>query len=486
MTSPERILDRLGPLAAPEVERAARRIHCDLDPVSAFDRLGHGRHPFLLDSADPSHPDGRFTILGTNPWGYLQAKNGRAQLFVGRRRVDFDHPLDALGALEATLRRPAPRRPAPELPFFGGAVGYLGYDLGRSIERLPALVVDDLEMDDLWLGLYDWALIRDHQEETWTLVATARHPEERTAEALLDEVERWLTPRLAGPPLGPPLDVLRAPVQATFTRDAYLAAVDRTLEHIAAGDIYQVNLSQRFDVEARLPPFELYRRLRERTHAVFSAYLDTPSARILSLSPERFLRVRGRQVETCPIKGTRPRAEDPGEDAVLARELVASAKDHAELSIIVDLERNDLGRVCEPGTVRVAEHAELYTLATVHHTVTRVTGQLRADVDIAALLRATFPGGSITGAPKIRSMEIIESLEPTRRGVYTGSVGYIDYTGDLDLNIAIRTVPVLCGTAYVQAGGGLVADSDPEAEYAETLDKARALLDGLGADPPSP
>jgi len=186
-------------------------------------------------------------------------------------------------------------------------------------------------------------------------------------------------------------------------------------------------------------------------------------------------------VETCPIKGTRPRGATPAEDAALAAELCESAKDAAELAMIVDLERNDLGRVCEAGTVEVADHAALYTLATVHHTVTRVVGRLRADVDAAALLRATFPGGSITGAPKIRSMEIIEDLEPTRRGVYTGSVGYLGYDGRLDLNIAIRTVTVKDGVAYVQAGGGIVADSDPAAEYEETLTKARALLAALGA-----
>lgn len=495
----------LARLATAGAERCARALPCALTPLEALARLGDRRHPFLLDSADQSHPDGRYSILGCDPVALLRAKDGRAWLELAPPEaapggaappagapggadapaaLPLGHPLEALAAVQAALRVQGP--PPAALPFAGGAVGYLGYDLGRDIERLPTDTVDDLRMDDLCLGLYDWALLCDHHAGgAWTLAVTARRPAERSAEALWRDVAAWLAPRLDGPAPLCDLPAL-APLapSRTFTHPAYVEAVGRAIAHIFAGDIYQVNLSQRFAVPARDTPLGLYRRLRERTRAIFSAYLDTPSAHVLSLSPERFLKVRGRDVETCPIKGTRPRGATPAEDAALAAELTASAKDLAELSMIVDLERNDLGRVCEAGTVRVAEHAELYTLATVHHTVTRVVGTLRPDVDAAALLRATFPGGSITGAPKIRAMEIIEDLEPTRRGVYTGAVGYLDYGGDLDLNIAIRTVIAKEGVAYVQAGGGIVADSGPEAEHEETLTKARALLAALGAELP--
>ncbi len=527
-----------GARAAADAKRGARVFPCALAPVEVLGRLADQRHPFLLDSAgsdrpagglhpgglhpggpsrsgDRPHPDGRFSVLGCNPWALLRAKDGRAWLEL---YPDEDHankavrelgdPLAALSALEAALRVDAPP-PAP-LAFAGGAVGYLGYDLGRDIERIPRNTVDDLGTDDLCLAWHDWALVFDHAEQRWWLAATARHPGQRALETLLDEREVWLAQRLARRlardpeagvdssglvPLTPahvasPAEAEPSPAAVSarrgFSPQAYVVAVGQAIEHIRAGDIYQVNLSQRFDVPlaAGTSPLTLYGRLRARTRALFSAYLDTPSASVLSLSPERFLRVRGRAVETCPIKGTRPRGADPQQDAALAAALTASAKDRAELSMIVDLERNDLGRVCEPGTVQVAEHAALYTLATVHHTVTRVAGTLRSDVDTAALLRATFPGGSITGAPKIRAMEIIEALEPTRRGVYTGAVGYLDYGGDLDLNIAIRTVPVIGDTAYVQAGGGIVAESDPDAEHEETLTKAAALLEGLGARVP--
>lgn len=475
--SPELDLDALGSHDAP---RGQRTLDLDVDPVTALGALRGERHAFLLDSADTSHADGRFAILGCNPWALLRARDGRGRLITDAGEHDLGDPLQALARVERSLHVNAP---IPQgLPFGGGAVGYLGYDLGRFIERLPDDTTDDLGMDDLCLGLHDWALVRDHAQQTWHLVATARQPHRRSLDRVLDEAEALVRDRLAeAPTLDAP--VALDPVVATraFAPPDYVAAVARAIEHIYAGDIYQVNLSQRFAVPARATPFDLYRRLRQRTHAIFSAYLDTPSAHVLSLSPERFVAVRGRNILTCPIKGTRPRGATATEDAALAAELTASAKDRAELSMIVDLERNDLGRVCEAGTVRVVEHAALYTLATVHHTVTRVVGRLRPEVDTATLLRATFPGGSITGAPKIRAMEIIEDLEPTRRGVYTGSVGYLDYGGDLDLNIAIRTVPVINGTAYVQAGGGIVADSDPEDEYEETLTKARALIEGLGA-----
>ncbi len=272
----------------------------------------------------------------------------------------------------------------------------------------------------------------------------------------------------------------RLAIRSSFTREAYLKAVERVREYIFAGDIFQANLSQRFETPLFEPPWTLYRRLRECNPAPFAAFLDFPGVAVLSASPERFLRVDAdSRVETRPIKGTRPRGVGPEHDAALGQALAESAKDRAENLMIVDLMRNDLSRVCAPGTVRVAELFALEQYATVHHLVSTVVGQLAPGADALDLLRAAFPGGSITGAPKLRAMEIIAELEPSWRGVYCGSIGYWSVTGELDTSIAIRTAVARNGRVYFNAGGGIVADSDPAAEYQETLDKARGLIDAL-------
>ena len=313
--------------------------------------------------------------------------------------------------------------------------------------------------------------------------------------------------RLAGPPAGPaarPADpsparssrvepapsypvtttdaALAIGLRSTFTHRGYLDAVAKVREYIVAGDIFQANLSQRFQAPLREPPFELYRRLRRRNPAPFAAYLGFGEVTVLSASPERFLRLdHDRQVETRPIKGTRPRGLGPMHDAALGRALAESEKDRAENVMIVDLLRNDLSRVCLPGTVRVPELFALEQHPTVHHLVSTVVGELEPGADAVDLVRATFPGGSITGAPKVRAMEIIAELEPTRRGVYCGSIGYIGATGAMDTSIVIRTFVAAGGGLYFQAGGGVVADSDPELEYRETLDKAQGLIETLAA-----
>ena len=287
------------------------------------------------------------------------------------------------------------------------------------------------------------------------------------------------------PVLARPAPRPAAAARSNFTPDDYRRAVARCREYIAAGDIFQVNLSQRLTVPAAPPPLDIYRALRRRNPAAYSAFLSFQrrggDCAVACSSPELFLRVRGRQVLTRPIKGTRPRVGDELADAAAARELLASPKDNAELTMIVDLLRNDLGRVCEYGSVRVAEACRLETHPTVYHLVGAVQGRLRAGVDAAALLRATFPGGSITGAPKIRAMEIIDEMEGVARGVYTGCIGWVGVTGDAEWNIAIRTVLCDGDSAHVPVGGGIVADSDPQAEFDETLAKARALLEAIAA-----
>ncbi|MFH1485142.1 MAG: aminodeoxychorismate synthase component I, partial [Chloroflexota bacterium] len=268
-------------------------------------------------------------------------------------------------------------------------------------------------------------------------------------------------------------------LRGNFEHRAYIGAVERAREYICAGDIFQVNISQRFDAPLSIPPYDLYRELRAINPAPFACYLNLDEVAVVSSSPERFLRLSGDRVETRPIKGTRPRGKTPSEDELMAQQLAASAKDKAEHVMIVDLERNDIGRVCRYGTVRVGELMALEKYATVFHLTSTVEGRLRREKGRIDLLKACFPGGSITGAPKVRSMEIIEELEPTKRSVYTGSIGYLSFSGDMDLNIAIRTILMTQGRAYFQVGGAIVYDSEPEAEYQETLDKAKALIQAV-------
>lgn len=367
------------------------------------------------------------------------------------------------------------------MPFGGGAVGYLAYDLGRFIERLPCTTLDDIGLPDLYMAFYDTALVYDlNEERAWVVAADLGLPEQARAGRRVGRLVEILSSapvpdaKIANP--GP------AEVVCNFTRREYLWAVQRCKDYIATGDIFQVNLSRRFETPLVLPPHELYLKLRRINPAPMSAYLQFEEGAIASASPERFLKVRGRHVETRPIKGTRPRGETPEEDKSLAEALLSSEKDNAELAMIVDLERNDIGRVCSYGTVHVTQPRVLESFPTVHHLVATVEGDLHERHDVADLLKATFPGGSITGAPKVRAMEIIDELEATQRSVYTGSIGYLGAEGTIDLNIAIRTILVRGEKAFFQVGGGIVADSEPDAEYQETLDKGQRLFQALGQD----
>jgi para-aminobenzoate synthetase component 1 len=365
-------------------------------------------------------------------------------------------------------------------------------------------------MDDIVIGIYDWVVAWDHESGRAWLISTglpatgAAVRDQRAAERAA-MIHRLLDAREGRPegralPSRPShlveadLQVGLAPsfrvdrgwwdesldLRSSFTHADYLDAVQRVIDYIYAGDIFQANLSQRFEAPLNEAPWTLYQRLRTRNAAPFAAYLDFPGAPVLSASPERFLRVSAEgHVETRPIKGTRPRGLGPEHDAALGRALTESAKDRAENLMIVDLLRNDLSRACRPGTVRVPELFALERYATVHHLVSTVVGDLNEGVDPLDLLRAAFPGGSITGAPKLRAMEIIAELEPSQRGIYCGSIGYWSVSGELDTSIAIRTAAVRNGRVYFSAGGGIVADSVPEQEYRETLDKARGLIDAL-------
>ncbi len=459
------------------------------DTINAFMPFEKRSFSFLLDSGMDSERLGRYSFMGCDPFLVMKSHGREITLHSqGRMRVVFDNPFDVLGRL---LNEYKVDCDSTELPFVGGAVGYLSYDLGHFIERLPSTAIDDLQLPECYFGFYDAVVIFDHQENR-TFIASTGFPEKGAgrqdrARARLAELRQMLSsaPRsdagedtafekTVDEPIG---------LRSNFTHEAYIEAVEIAREYIKAGDIFQVNLSQRFESDMPLPPYELYRRLRQINPAPFAAYWNCDEVAIVSASPERFLRVQGDLVETRPIKGTRPRGKDTLLDQSLARELVNSVKDQAEHVMIVDLERNDLGRVSRFGTVNVSEMMALEKYATVFHLTSTVEGQLRQGNGIIDLLKATFPGGSITGAPKVRAMEIIDELEPTRRSVYTGSIGYIGFDGNADLNIVIRTILVKNRKAYFQVGGGIVYDSDPEGEYIETLDKAKALIHALSMVP---
>jgi para-aminobenzoate synthetase component 1 len=437
------------------------------DSAGLFEALADRPWAVFLDSGRPRTQSGRYDILAADPYVTLVWRDGVAEV---RDRAGVTlSPEDPF----ALLRRHLGERAAPiaGLPFSGGAIGWFAYDLGRSIERLPAIAEDAEGTPELAVGLYDWALVVDHGKARAYLVGRGRDP--RTVARWPELVRTFSEP--APPRARAPFRVT-GPVRSNLTPEGYAAAFERIQRHIRDGDCYQVNLAQRFAAPAQGDAWCAYRALRGLNPAPFSAFLSTPHGCVLSSSPERFLHLRGGVVQTRPIKGTRPRGGTPAADRALAGELAASAKDRAENLMIVDLLRNDLGRVCAPGSVRVPELFAVESYATVHHLVSTVSGCLAPGQDAVSLLRACFPGGSITGAPKVRAMQVIEALEPHRRGVYCGAIGYLGFDGAMDTNIAIRTLVHSHATIRCWAGGGIVHDSAMEAEYQETLDKAAALL----------
>jgi para-aminobenzoate synthetase component 1 len=490
-----------------------------VDPAEICTRFLDLPYVLFLDSAATQHPDAQFSFLTADPVLVVRSKGATTQVRRTEDPVWTRVPGDALSTARSFLPSRAAEPVSGLPPFQGGLAGYIGYDWGAMLERLPSPRYDDLAIPDLTLGLYDWVIAWDHRIGTAWLISTGL-PEtgtagERRARERMDLVwarlggrrgsgaaeqrgsgatgrapaHGWMGSRAAetsGAVAAPSYPVsgidgaAEIGLRSTFTHRGYLDAVARVREYIVAGDIFQANLSQRFQGALTEAPFELYRRLRKRNPAPFAAYLAFDELAVLSASPERFLRLdQKRLVETRPIKGTRPRGLGPMHDAALGRALAESAKDRAENVMIVDLLRNDLSRVCRPGTVRVPELFALEHHPTVHHLVSTVLGELAPGANAVDLIRAAFPGGSITGAPKVRAMEIIAELEPTQRGVYCGSIGYISATGAMDTSIVIRTYLALRGQVYFQAGGGIVADSDVELEYRETLDKARALIETL-------
>lgn len=480
--------------ARQEVAHVLEPIRLASAPFLYREAFANDARPFLLDSAGGPAELSRFTFVGADPRVVFRAKRAAATSAGPRRArceitregaraevLEERDPLEVLDALLEEVRVPEEALASSPFPFRAGAVGYLGYEAGHFVERLPDEGTDDLSFPDLDFAFYDAVLAHDHAtgESFVSAVGRGATRAEANAHALARATRlRTQIARFEGDeaasfawPDRPP------PVDATVTERArYEARVVRALEHIAAGDVFELCLTHRIEVPYRGSPWALYRALREENPAPFAAMLTFPEGDLVASSPERFLRVDGaRRAESRPIKGTRPRGATPEEDAHLAAELASSPKDQAEHNMIVDLVRSDLGRVCRFGSVAVPELRAVVPYANVHQMVSTITGELGEEARAVDLVRACFPGGSMTGAPKIEAMKIIDGLEPVKRGIYSGAMGYFDVAGGLDLAMVIRSVVLSGGRATFGVGGAIVADSTPSGEYDETLHKARAL-----------
>lgn len=447
------------------------------DNSQLFSHLRQLPCPAFLDSSGYGGEFGRFDILCADPSHQLTSTDGQTLLTQrdGSRQTLQHQPFEALQQL--LTEQGFTGQPIANLPFCGGALGYFGYDLGRCYEALPEQARNDIDLPQMQVGIYHWAIIVDHHNQRTTLASHSL-----TVAQLRSLADRFTCSQPTQDSL--PDFSLSSRFNSNLSADQYRQRFEQVIDYIHAGDCYQINLAQRFSTRYQGDPWQAYQCLRNQTHTPFSAYLEFDNGCLLSLSPERFLQVNDKRVETRPIKGTRPRHADPAQDQQLKTELQQSPKDRAENLMIVDLLRNDLGRSCQIGSIKVPELFKIESYANVHHLVTSVTGKLEQPIDAIKLLRDSFPGGSITGAPKIRAMEIIEQLEPHRRSAYCGSIGYIGFNGQMDSNICIRTLVAdkqspKGGNLHCWAGGGIVADSDCAAEYQETFDKVNNLLEGL-------
>jgi anthranilate synthase component I len=454
-----------------------------LTPVSAFLAIAEKEsHAFLLESVERGEQIGRYTFLGTRPYMRVKAREGKVEITRGsRREVLKDNVFQVVKRL---LREHRPASMAGLPPFTAGAVGYFAYDVVRQLENIGERAKDDLSLPDAELMFFDRLLAFDHLRHQIHIVAAADVTREsprraydraiRDIAALERKLATGLSPTLWRKSTKAKPGKLK--VQARTTRENHMSRVERCKEYIAAGDIFQVVLSQRLDFTPEVPPFDLYRALRQVNPSPYLYFLKMDSTHILGSSPEMLVRVTGRKLEYRPIAGTRPRGKDEAEDARLEQEMHHDEKERAEHVMLVDLGRNDLGRVSEYGSVKVKDLMYVERYSHVMHLVSALEGTLCKDLDALDAFAACFPAGTLSGAPKVRAMQIIEELEPTRRGVYGGSVLYADFAGNLDSCIGIRTLLMKGKKAYLQAGGGIVADSDPATEFQESMNKAQAVL----------
>jgi anthranilate synthase component 1 len=457
-----------------------REIMADLEtPVAAFLKLDTGDFSFLLESVEGGEKWGRYCFLGGEPSIIFQSKGSRVEI-TRNGLATIQEGVDPLHALKQLMGEYHPVEVEGLPRFFGGAVGYLTYDMVRFFERLPDQTVDDLSVPDAMFMITDTIVIFDHMLQKIKVVSNALidGPPQKAYQEAIAKIDRLIARlRQPVPPRSrrqPPLEP--ATLTSNFTKEAYERVVKRAKEYIRAGDIIQVVPSQRFEAPIGVEPFEIYRALRTVNPSPYMFYLKFRDLRLIGSSPEVNVRLEGSLIELRPLAGTRRRGRDAAEDLDIAAELMQDPKERAEHIMLVDLGRNDVGRVAKIGSVKVTELLQVEKYSHVMHLVSHVVGELAEGKDCYDVMRATFPQGTVSGAPKIRAMEIIEELEPTKRGPYAGAVGYFGYSGNMDTCIALRTMTVKGSTAYLQAGGGVVADSVPELEYEETLNKARALM----------
>jgi anthranilate synthase component I len=461
-----------------------------LTPVSAYLRIAQGaRYSFLLESVEGGEKIARYTFAGAHPEEIFRYGNG-ACVLENRERLVWEER-DPISFLRERVERFHPVRLPGLPPLVAGAIGYFSYDMVRLIERLPKRLSDEIGLYDAVLMFYHGLIAFDHVQHRLWIVRNAFTGGQGSLRAKYDAAVREIkkTRQLLEQPVAG--ERPRIPfkgskpasleVHSNFRRSEYLDIVRKAKKYIRAGDIFQVVLSQRFSAKAQAEPFEVYRQLRALNPSPYLFYLQLNDVAIVGSSPEMLVKVQGRDVFYRPIAGTRRRGKDEAEDQRLEREMLASEKERAEHIMLVDLGRNDLGRVCEYGTVKVEKLLTVERYSHVMHIVSSLRGRLREDVDCFDALMACFPAGTVSGAPKVRAMEIIEELERTRRGIYAGGILYLDFAGNLDSCIALRTMVVKKRVAYVQAGGGIVADSTPEGEYQESVNKSKALLTALEA-----
>ncbi|MDP8929170.1 MAG: anthranilate synthase component I [Actinomycetota bacterium] len=479
--------EEFGRLAASyRVVPVCREVLADLEtPLSVYAKLRGDRSSFLLESAEHGERWGRYSFVGVDPFLVLRGKDG-AVSWEGEPPPGMAQAKGPLEALDVAIRELA----APPLehvpPLHGGAVGYVGWEAVREIERIPATTEDDLGLPDVLMLFPRHVVAFDHLRQKLTVatnVVIGADPEAQYHDAVVanDALVARLATATPSRPVSPPAPGPVGDVPTNLAPGEYERMVQKALEHIAAGDIFQVVPSQRFALHTTATPFDVYRMLRVINPSPYLFLFDFGDLHVVGSSPEALVRVKGRHVETWPIAGTRPRGRGEEEDRMLERELLASEKERAEHVMLVDLGRNDVGRVCEVGSVEVAELMVVERYSHVMHLVSRVVGKLREGTTPVDVLRAVFPAGTVSGAPKVRAMQIIDDLEPTRRGVYAGAVGYVDLSGNLDTCIALRTLVMRSGVAYAQAGAGIVADSLPAEEETETRNKAMALLEAVKA-----
>ncbi|WP_155396258.1 aminodeoxychorismate synthase component I [Vibrio campbellii] len=434
--------------------------------ITLFSRIESQPWAMLLRSASKTHIDSRFDVLVANPIATLETVAGDTHIKTeSQQYLSQQDPFLLLDELQQQLLPHLKLDSKWDLPFVGGALGYFSYDLGRRVESMPELATKDLQTPDMAVGLYEWALVIDHKLKKACMVGQN-----------IEQAWQWLNSQ--SPADGEDFKLI-GDWQSNMTQDSYASRFDRVQEYLLSGDCYQINLAQRFNASYQGSEWQAYTKLEAANQAPFSAFIRMPNSAIISISPERFLELKDNVIETKPIKGTRPRSQNTELDQANAHDLQTAEKDQAENLMIVDLLRNDIGRVASPGSVHVPKLFDIESFPAVHHLVSTIRADLDTQYSAADLLRACFPGGSITGAPKVRAMQIIEELEPHRRSAYCGSIGYISRHGRMDTSITIRTLVAEDNKLYAWAGGGVVADSDCAAEYQETLDKLSKILPAL-------